>query len=286
MKKLLLLLLCLMTVVASGCGDKFSKEKEAMEKAEKAALAVEVPVVVKPEYSKYPKTFQEEFKKYMDNLKRLIDVEEKVVAETRKSDAQIDELLKKAENDSEKKSLQEFRDKLHKERLVFVKKVSKGRLYGDTFIVGVGSTWQEVEMVYGRPKGNSREHGGFREYIYDGIVFRDWIDGGAYMPNDPRLINWRSTEVQAVNVKGKGFTSDAGVKMGMSRDEVLKVLRAKYVKKSQNQKQELDLSKGEAPNSTDYFDTVTWYSMQDTAPYHIYLGYKNGKLANYAVAPH
>ena len=32
MKKLLLVLLCMMTVVVSGCGDKFAKEKEVMEK--------------------------------------------------------------------------------------------------------------------------------------------------------------------------------------------------------------------------------------------------------------
>ena len=231
MKKLLLALLCMMCVIVSGCGDKFAKEKEAMEKAEKAALAIEVPVVVRPEYSKNPKTAKEEYEKYKADLKKFLEVEDKIVAETRKSDAQIDELLKKAENDSEKKNLNEFKEKLRKGRIDFVKKVSKGRLRGDTFIVGVGSTWQEVELVYGTPKGNGKEDKGFREYAYDGIVFDDWIGGGAYPPNHPRLLNWRSTRVQAVRVTGKDVISDAGVRIGMTKDEVHKALKAKYVRK-------------------------------------------------------
>ena len=286
MKKLLLVLLCMMTVVVSGCGDKFAKEKEVMEKAEKAALAVEVPVVVLPDYSKKPKPTKEDFEKYRADLKKFIEVEDKIVAETRKSDAQIDELLKKAENDSEKKSLNEFKEKLHKNRIEFVKKVSKGRLCGDTFIVGVGSTWQEVEMVYGKPKGNSKEGKGFREYAYDGIVFEDWIGGGAYPPNHPKLLNWRSTHVQAVFVTGKDFISDAGVKMGMSRDEAFKILRAKYVKKADYQKEELLPGKGFIPNTKDYFDIIIGYSMQDTKPYNIFPSYKDGKLVKYTIAPH
>ena len=175
-----------------------------------------------------------------------------------KSDAQVAELLKKAENDSEKKSLNEFKEKLRKARIDFVKKMSKGRLRGDTFIVGVGSTWQEVEMVYGKPKGNSKEDRGFREYAYDGIVFEDWIGGGAYPPIHPRLLNRRSTRVQSVRVTGKDVMSDAGVKIGMSGDDVIKALRSKYVRKSEYPKGDPFESRGQSLNTP---GAIMGYSM-------------------------
>ena len=283
MKKLLLALLCMMCVVVSGCGDKFAKEKEAMEKAEKAALAVEVPIVVRPEYSKTSKPTKEDYEKYKADFKKFLEVEDKIVAEARKSDAQIDELLKKAENDSEKKNLNEFKEKLRKARIDFVKKVSKGRLRGDTFIVGVGSTWQEVELVYGTPKGNGKEDKGFREYAYDGIVFDDWIGGGAYPPNHPRLLNWRSTRVQAVRVTGKDVISDAGVRIGMTKDEVHKALKAKYVRKSEYPKGDPFDSRGQ---KLDTFEVIIGYSMQDTLPMNLFCTFKDGKLTNYSIAPH
>ena len=192
MKKLLLVMLCLTALVMSGCGDKYAKEKEAMTKAEKTVLSLEVPVVVRPDYTKTQKPTKQDYEKYWADFQKLLDVEDKIVAETRKSDEQIAELLKKAESDSDKKSLKEFKEKLHQDRIAFVKKVSKGRLCGDTFIVGVGSTWQEVELVYGKPKDDGKERRGSKEYAYDGITFEDWIGGGAYPPNHPKLLNWKS----------------------------------------------------------------------------------------------
>ena len=283
MKKLLLVMLCLMALVMTGCGDRYAKEKEAMAKAEKAVLSLEVPVLVRPDYTKTPKPTKQDFDKYRADFQKLREVEDKVVAEARKSDAQIAELLKKAESDSDKKSLQEFKEKLHQDRIAFVKKVSKGRLSGDTFIVGVGSTWQEVELVYGKPKDDGKDHKGSKEYAYNGIVFEDWIGGGAYLPNDPRLLNWRSIQVQAVVVTGKDFISDAGIKIGMTKDEVFKALQTKYVKKFPSQKDSLYVGKG---FSLGEFDIIVQYSMQDTLPYNIFPFFKDGKLERYIVAPH
>ena len=284
MKKLLLLAILFISVVVTGCGDKFAKDKEEILKAEKAALAMEVPAIAMPDYSKGFK--KQDYEIYRTNFKKLLEVEDKIVAETRKSDAKIAELLKKAENDSEKKSLQEFQEKLRKDRIEFVRKVSKDRLSGDTFVVGVGSSWQEVEMVYGKPQNEGKESKGFKDYKYDGIAFRDWIGGGAYPANHPRLVNWKSTKVQSVVVTGNNITSDAGVKIGMTRDEVLKTLKEKYVKKEARQKEELYLSKGYAPYSKDYFDVILMYSMKDTLPYNIFPSYKEGKLVSYGISPH
>ena len=278
MKKLLLMLLCIITIVMSGCGDKYAKEKEALSKAEKTALTVEVPVLVKPDYSKTPKPTKADYEKYRENFKKLIEIEEKIVAETRKSEAKIDELLQKAENDSDKKSLQEFREKLRKERIEFVRKVSKGRLYGDTYIVGVGSTWQEIEMVYGKPLKKTDS-----DYEYEGIAFSDWYSKGV----PPKGYKFVSDGPQGVFVNEKcKLTSDAGIKMGMSRDEVLKTLRAKYVKKNSRQKDDIYLSKGHVPYSKDYFDIIVMYSMQDTDSYNLFPTYKEGKLVRYSISPH
>lgn len=48
MKKLLVLAVLLIAVIASGCGDKFAKEKEAITKAEQAAMAMKLPEVIVP----------------------------------------------------------------------------------------------------------------------------------------------------------------------------------------------------------------------------------------------
>ena len=147
MKKILMLFLCVATLLVAGC-DKFAKEKDAITKAEKIAMATELPPLVKPDFTKQPRPSRQEienaWKKYREDLDKFVEAEEKILDEMRKSDVRIAEMEKKAENDSEKKNLQEFKEKVLKERIEFVKKVSKGRLYGDTFIVGVGSTWQEV----------------------------------------------------------------------------------------------------------------------------------------------
>ena len=157
MKKLLLLLLCLATVIISGCGDRFAKEKEAISKAEKTAMSMKVPVLVKPDPSQQPPPTKEDYTRYQAGLNKLIAAENKMLAEMRKSDAQIAALLGKAEKEEEKKDLRQFRDKVRQDRISFVKKISQGRLSGDTFIVGVGSTWQEVEMVYGKPASTGNQ---------------------------------------------------------------------------------------------------------------------------------
>ena len=45
MKKIILLLLCMAALIMSGCGDKFAKEKEEITKREKAAMAMQLPVM-------------------------------------------------------------------------------------------------------------------------------------------------------------------------------------------------------------------------------------------------
>ena len=281
MKKILVMLLCLATFIMAGCGDKYAKEKEAITKAEKAAMAMELPVVERPDFSKTPKPTNEErqklWKQYRENFSKLVAVEEKMLEEMRKSDAQIAELEKKAESDSDKKNLKEFKDKLRKDRIEFVKKVSKGRLYGDPFIVGCGSTWQEVEMVYGKPLNAGENHPGAMAYKYNGIIFQDWMGGGV-PPLEARK-KWKSSSVEVVNVTGNNITSDAGVKLGMTQEEVQKALKAKYVKKSVYPKNGFEFEKTINSLSKNEYYGVMHYSMKDTEPV-FYTGYEfqDGKL--------
>ena len=49
MKKILVLAILLISVIASGCSDKFAKEKEAITKSEQAAMAMKLPEVIVPD---------------------------------------------------------------------------------------------------------------------------------------------------------------------------------------------------------------------------------------------
>ena len=284
MKKLLVLAVLLIAVIASGCGDKFAKEKEAITKAEQAAMAMKLPVVERPDFSKMPKPTNEErqkiWKKYNEDFGKLVATEEKILEEMRKSDAQIAEMEKKAESDSDKKNLKEFKDKLRKDRIEFVKRVSKGRLYGDPFIVGCGSTWQEVEMVYGKPINAGENHPGSMVYKYDGIIFEDWIGGGV-LPLEVRK-RWKSRNVEVVTVTRNDITSDAGVKFGMTPEEVQKTLKAKYVKKSKYPKNGFEFSKIIDSRSKNEGYNVMHYSMKDTEPlFDATFIFEGGKLIKY-----
>ena len=132
-------------------------------------------------------------------------------------------------------------------------------------------------------EGNGKEDKGFREYAYDGIVFEDWIGGGAYPPNHPRLLNWRSTRVQSVRVTGKDIISDAGVKIGMTGADMIKALRSKYVRKSEYPKGDPFESRGQSLNTP---GVIMGYSMQDTLPFNLFCTFKDGKLTRYSIAPH
>ena len=284
MSKITFVMLCLIAVLFSGCGDRFAKEKEAMTKAEKAAMAMELPLVEKPDFSKMPKSTIEERqkigKKYVEDLHKLIAAEEKILEEMRKSDAQIAELEKKAESDSDKKNLKDFQEKLRKDRVDFVRKISKGRLCGDPFIAGVGSTWQEVEMAYGKPLNAGENLRNAKVYIYDGIIFEDRL----YRVVQSLAVRkeWQSTGVAVVSLTGNNITSDAGVKIGMKPEEVENILKGKYVKKSQNSKNGFEFCKITASKSPNKMFYINYYSMKDTEYVNsIFLEFKDGKLIKY-----
>ena len=277
MKKLLILLLCMAALVMSGCGDKFAKEKEAVSKAEKAAMSMQLPVLVKPDDWKQPRPGKQEYVQFQADLKKLVETEKKMLSEMQKSDAQISQMLKKASDESEKKDVLAFRNKVHQDRINFVKKISKGRLCGDTFIVGVGSTWQEVEMVYGKPVNTGKGFIGSKEYNYKGLRFEDHIGGG--VPSLEVRKKWVSWSVQSVSATDSRITSDAGIKIGMTRDEVYKILKSKYVNKTH--KPERNELKIDRFNKNDDFDSISRFAMKDTEPYNMFLEFKKGRLIKY-----
>ena len=281
MKKLLLLLLCITTLLLSGCGDKFAKEKEAVTKTEKAAMAMQLPVVVKLDNWKQPRPTKQEGEQYQADLDKLIAMEKKILAEMQNSDAQISQLLSKASDEKEKKDVLAFRDKVRQDRINFVKKISQGRLSGDTFIVGVGSTWPEVEMVYGKPVSTGKQFIGSKEYDYKGIKFEDWIGGGV-PPLEVRK-KWVSRTVGCVTVTDKNITSDAGIRLGMTYDEAYNILKSKYVNKTYNPKR--DTMRFDKYGKGDDTNVTVQFAMKETWPYLMFLDFKKGKLVRYTVAP-
>jgi len=281
MKKLLLLLLCITTLLLSGCGDKFAKEKEAVTKTEKAAMAMQLPVVVKLDNWKQPRPTKQEGEQYQADLDKLIAMEKKILAEMQNSDAQISQLLSKASDEKEKKDVLAFRDKVRQDRINFVKKISQGRLSGDTFTVGVGSTWEEVEMAYGKPVSTGKRSLGSKEYDYKGIKFEDWIGGG--VPPLAVMKKWKSRTVGCVTLTDKSIISDAGIRLGMTYDEAYTVLNSKYVNKTYNANR--DTMRFDKYGKGDNINVTVQFAMKETGPYLMFLDFKKGKLVRYAVAP-
>ncbi|MBR1662477.1 MAG: hypothetical protein IJ694_09435 [Acidaminococcaceae bacterium] len=281
MKKIIVFLLCLTTALLSGCGDKFAKEKEAIAKTEKAVLSTQVPILIRPDPAKQPPPTKQEYAQYQAGLSQLVETEKKMLAQMRKSDAQIAAMLGKADSESEKKDLLAFRDKVRKDRIQFVKKISRGRLCGDTFTVGIGNTWQEIEMVYGKPLTTGNNVPGIKTYGYQGVKFEDMIGGG--VPSPERAKKWVSRIVQCIEVTGRNVTSDAGVRIGMTRDEVRAVLQSKYV--SKNPRLKSGEMKMESDGNPDGYDALFHFAMQDTEPYNLFFQFKKGKLIRYSVAP-
>lgn len=277
MKKILVLAILLISVIASGCSDKFAKEKEAITKSEQAAMAMKLPEVIVPDSIK--KQTKANMMIYRKNFMELLETETKILTEMKKSDAKIAEMEKTA-SESEKKDLKAFKDKIQKARVEFVRKVSKGRLSGDTFIVGVGSTWQEVEMVYGQPKtkntdyqyeyGQPKKKENDYYYDYGGLRFSDWYTG---VPLKGYKLKHVSNGPISVEVTSDKYVSDAGIKMGMTSDEFYKTIKSKYVNKDNIRKQSI-------------FDYISGFAMQDTMPYNVFPRFKDGKLVRYTVAPH
>jgi hypothetical protein len=268
-------------LLMSGCADKFAKEKEAVSKAENAAMSMQLPVVVKPDNWKQPRPTKQEGEQYKEGMDKLIVMEKKILEEMKKSDAQISQMLSKASDESEKKDVLAFRDKVRQDRINFVKKISQGRLSGDTFIVGVGSTWEEVEMVYGKPVSTGKQFIGSKEYDYNGIKFEDWIGGGV-PPLEVRK-KWVSRTIGCVTVTDKSITSDAGVRLGMTYDEVYSILKAKYVNKTYNAKR--DTMRFDKYEKGDDINVTVQFAMRETWPYLMFLDFKKDKLVRYAVAP-
>ena len=99
-------------------------------------------------------------------------------------------------------------------------------------------------------------------------------------------MKWKSKGVQSVFLTGRNITSDAGVKIGMPRDEVIKVLKSKYVKKRDYQQDELFTGKGFDPATKNISDVIVAFSMQETLPYNMFIDYEDGKLTRYMVAPY
>ena len=270
-----------MAVLLMSGGDKFAKKKEAIGKAEKAAMSMQLPVVVKPDNWKEPRPTKQEGEQYKADLDKLIELETKILAEMQKSDEQISQMLSKASDEQEKKDVLAFRHKVRQDRISFVKKVSQGRLSGDTFIVGVGSTWPEVEMVYGKPVSTGKESPGSKEYDYNGIKFEDWIGGGV-PPLEVRK-KWVSRTVGCVTVTDNSIISDAGVKLGMTYTEVYNILKSKYVNKTYNAKR--DTMRFDQYQKGDDINVTVQFAMKETWPYLMFLDFKKGKLVRYAVAP-
>lgn len=137
-------------------------------------------------------------------------------------------------------------------------------------------------MVYGKPASiEGKQYSGTKGYDYNGLKFESWIGGGV-PPLEVRK-RWKSKTVMYVRATAKNITSDAGIRIGMTRDEAYKILKSKYVNKTYVSKR--DTMQIDRSGKDDGFDTVVQYAMKETGPYLMFLEFKNGKLVRYVAGP-
>lgn len=160
------------------------------------------------------------------DLPTLIALEKKILAGIEDNDIRLEELRRLAKKDNiSDDEVASFISSIKKARIDWVRRASAGRLLYVTDTVqgvGEGSTWEEIQIVFGKPKVVDRHPGGI-EYKYDGLVFCAWMGGGKNV--DPNT--WKSDRAIYFNITGPNYTSDKGIKLGMTNNEITALL-SKY----------------------------------------------------------
>ena len=89
-----------------------------------------------------------------------------------------------------------------------------------------------------------------------------------------------SSGPMVLELSGDKYTANSGIKIGTPREEVRRILKEKFVPKSEYMKKKgFDIREGR--NTRGEYDHIINYAMEDTAPLNIECIYKEGKLVEY-----
>lgn len=250
----LLLLLCLL---ASGCGEeeKFNKEKTAVMDELHRTQLIKVPEGLQGEA--LDAAITETAKKHKEALTqvddKLLALGEKYV----KADARF------------KKETEEIRKTLKQIRTDWMKAAVAPKIKGDPVMgVGIGCRWEEIEEILGEPM-EKKQTPGLKEFKYSGLVFNEIRDHGETdgKPLPP------SYGPDAYYMTGTGYTTGCGIRIGMTKEEVLECYKEKLAS--------LD----------DHTDPKFILMKYDPTPDHLhaynqFMQLTNGKLTRLIVAKH
>ena len=161
-----------------------------------------------------------------DDLTDLINLEKRILTGIEANNIRLEELreLSKKDNISDDE-VASFISNIQKKRVEWVRKASAERMLHATDTVqgvGQGSTWEEIQIVFGKPKAIDKRPGGM-VYDYGGLIFMAGFYGGKN--GDPKT--WKPDVAMLFEFTSPNYTSDKGVKIGMTNDAITGML-SKY----------------------------------------------------------
>ena len=216
-------MVCTLGILLTGCGSKYKTATDEIINSEKKLFEQKVTNVkyfgwIKNESKEAYNTRKEQYKKEMAALKAE---EMKILATIESHNAKFDEIkvLAKEEKISEN-DVNLFINSVKQARVDWVKKISFERMQGDTIKgVGSGSTWEEVQIVFGKPVESQSDRGMIR-YKYDGLEFYDGSGKGAPLPGQ----KWESYGPSIWEMTNPIYVTDGGAQIGMSLRDVSSTL--------------------------------------------------------------
>ena len=271
----LFLMICILGTLLTGCGSKYKAATDEIINSEKKLFEQKVTNVkyfgwIKNESKEAYNARKEQYKKEMTALKAE---EMKILATIEGHNAKFDEIkaLAKEEKINEN-DVNSFINSVKQARIDWVKKISFERMQGDTIKgVGSGSTWEEVQIVFGKPIESQSDRGMMR-YKYDGLEFYDGSSKGAPLPGQ----KWESYGPSIWEMTNPIYVTDGGAQIGMSLRDVSSTL-AKNGSFAVNY----------AANDIMCFEYALHNAQgKSTNKYPVFAFITNYKLSRYAVSPH
>lgn len=210
-RQILAVLLTILALLATGCGEeeKFNKAKAEILEEARQAEQIQVPSGLSGEALNT--AIREASRRHKETLDR--------------AEARFRELEKQFAGEDPKfnAEVEEARKHLKESRIQWLTKAFAPKIKGDPVMgVGIGCSWSEIEEVLGEPL-ERKETPYFKEFKYPGLVFNEIRDRGegTGRPAVPLY------GPDAYYLTGESYQTGSGIRIGMTKEEVLRVYQGK-----------------------------------------------------------
>ena len=212
-KRLLLfaLLISVMAMLVSGCGEeeKFNKEKAEIMDELKHVQQIKIPEGL--EGAALDAAIDELEPKHKAALEQIDNKLQALGEKYVKADAKY------------KADAEEIRKTLKRDHIEWLKAAVAPKIKGDPVMgVGIGCRWKEIECILGEPI-EIKQTASLNEFKYSGLVFNEIRDPAETSGNQLPP----SYGPDAYYMTGKGYTTGSGLQVGMTKEEVLTCYKGK-----------------------------------------------------------